>query len=94
MNHSTSERVLAYYAVACLIGLLCITGCQQQQKTFKHFVSGVTGLKRHVTLYDASGVVIREWTGLFMVEMNGSVATFIDNGKEVKIAGTYIIEEI
>jgi hypothetical protein len=88
-------------ALGSLVGLtlivvaLTLSGCTQgQQKGWKHFVSGMKGLPRIITLYSAEGKVIRTWEGNnIMVEMEGSVASFILDGKEYKIAGTYIVEE-
>jgi hypothetical protein len=79
-----------------LVFLGLISGCtEDQRKDLKHTKSGLIGLKRSITLYDCSGKPIRSWQGRFKVELNGGVAAFIDDdGNEVKVAGTFIIEEI
>ncbi|MGA1825675.1 MAG: hypothetical protein ACMUIP_13535 [bacterium] len=76
-----------------LFSSLCYIGCEGCMKGCKHFKSETIGLKRKVTLYACDGTPIKTWEGRFMVELNGSTAAWIDNGKEVKIAGTFIIEE-
>lgn len=74
--------------------LLFLCGCEDIQKDMKHNQSSWLGLNRTVTLYATSGEVIKVWKGKFKVEIEGSVASFItDTDKEIKILGTYIIEE-
>jgi hypothetical protein len=63
------------------------------QKDIKHSQSSWFGLSRKVTLYSANGTIIREWEGRFKVESTYSGACFIIDGKEIKISGTYIVEE-
>jgi hypothetical protein len=77
------------------LSLLFVVGCtEDQRKELKHVKSGLIGLDRIVTLYDCAGNPIRKWEGRFKVEMTGGVATFIDDdGNEVKVSGTYVIEE-
>lgn len=82
-----------------IIGLvflaLSLSGCQDCKKEFRHMHSSFTGLNRRVTLYAVDGSVIRTWEGQFMVENDGPVASFIDDdNNEIKIAGTFVIEEI
>ncbi len=71
-------------------------GCtQKQKKELKHFKSNLIGLKREVILYDANGHVIKTWRGRFKIEINGAFISFIDsNGKEVKVSGTIIVQEL
>ena len=70
------------------------SGCtENSQKEWKHRQSDLVGLNRIVTLYDGQGRVIKQWEGRFKVEIDGTTASFIVNGKEVKISGTFIIEE-
>ena len=74
--------------------ILCFTGCEKLTKNVKHFQSGLTGLNRRITLYGCDGHAIQSWEGKFMVELNGPTASWIsDNNKEVKISGTFVIEE-
>lgn len=78
-----------------LIGLMIIlTSCASLQKSCRHTQSNIVGLNRIVTLYDVNGKIIKTWEGKFKVEISGGTASFIDeNNKEVKISGTYVIEE-
>lgn len=79
--------------------LLCfciLAGCtEDQRKGLKHTKSSLVGLKRAITLFDCNGKPIRSWQGRFKVEISGGTAAFIDDdGNEIKISGTYIIEEL
>ncbi len=80
----------------CTLVLLSVTGCTEgQRKDLKHFKSDVIGLKRRVTLFDNNGRPIRTWEGRFKVEIIGGFASFIDDsGKDVKVSGIVVIEEI
>ena len=70
-------------------------GCEKMSKNVKHFQSGFTGLNRRITLYGCDGMAVRTWEGKFMIELNGSTASWIDdNNKEVKISGTFVVEEL
>ncbi len=86
--------------VMCLILLsffmISLSGCtERQRKNLKHFKSDIIGLKRRVTLYDCSGKVIRTWEGRFKIEVQGSYISFIDdNGKDIKLSGTIVVEEL
>ncbi|MGA1871631.1 MAG: hypothetical protein ACMUJM_24145 [bacterium] len=82
------------FILLLLIFSLSIIGCEGCMKGCKHFKSETIGLKRRVTLYACDGTVIKTWEGRFMVELSGSTAAWIEDGKEVKIAGTFIIEEL
>jgi hypothetical protein len=75
--------------VAC-IGLWNLEGCQQ---TRSHMTSSVIGLDRVVTLYANDGSVIKQYKGRFQVEVVGSTARFIADGRAVTISGTFLIEE-
>lgn len=88
------KKLLIVGATIALLG--GIAGCEDAQKTIKHLKSSTVGLNRTVTLYAADGRVIKSWNGKFMVELveGSSVAAFItDDGREIKISGTYIVEE-
>ena len=66
----------------------------KQEKSIKHFKSDIIGIKRKVTLYDCNGNVIRNWEGRFKIEIQGSYISFIDdNGKDIKVSGTLVVEE-
>jgi hypothetical protein len=53
------------------------------------------GLKRQVTLYDCNGNTIRSWQGRFKIEIQGSYLSFIDDdGNEVKVSGTVVVQEM
>ena len=81
--------------VALIVSVtLLASGCQSAKKQWRHTISSVSGLDRTVRLYSADGKEIKEWTGKFMVELEGGVASWLNaDGKEVKISGTYIIEQ-
>lgn len=89
------KRTLFLSLALCLLVAL-LAGCtEDQRKNLKHMKSGLIGLKRVVTLYNCNGDPIRTWRGRFKVEIAGGVATFIDDdGREIKLAGTYVIEEV
>ena len=77
-----------------LVVILCMFGCERLTKNAKHLQSGFTGLNRRITLYGCDGAIIQSWQGKFMVELNGPTASWInDDNKEVKISGTFVIEE-
>jgi len=75
-----------------LFGVLLFNtpGCQN---TISHMKSSVVGLNREITLYNASGNIIKQWTTDAKVEDAGGSCRFIFNGKVVTISGTFIIEE-
>ena len=78
-----------------IVLILTFLGCERMTKNVKHLQSGWTGLNRRVTLYGCDGHVIQSWEGKFMIELNGASASWIDdNNKEVKISGTFVVEEI
>ncbi len=91
------KRLLAVI-VAALVLLVSagMTGCtERQRKQIKHFKSDIIGLKRRVTLYDMNGRPIRTWEGRFKIEIVGNYLSFIDdNGKDVKVSGTVVVEEL
>jgi hypothetical protein len=76
--------------------LACAPGCtERQRKDIKHFKSDLVGLKRRVTLYDCNGQVLKTWEGRFKVEIQGSYLAFIDDhGKDIKVSGTVLVEEL
>ncbi len=78
------------------MSILFMAGCtERQRKNIKHLKSDIIGLKRQVTLYDCSGNVIKTWKGRFKIEVQGSYISFIDdNGKDVKVSGTVVVEEL
>ncbi len=73
-----------------------LSGCtEKQRKEIKHLKSDLIGLKRIVILYDNNGKVIKTWKGRFKIEIQGCFLSFIDdNGKEVKISGTIVVQEL
>ena len=78
-----------------LLGLVVVfmSGCGVQTN-LKHLKSNIIGLDRVVTLYSATGEVLKTWNGRYKVEDNGGSISFIHNGKTVKLSGTYTVEEI
>jgi len=82
--------------ILALLMLFCLSGCtERQRKNLKHLKSDIIGLKRRVTLYDCNGKVIKQWQGRFKIEVQGSYISFIDDdGKDIKISGTVVVEEL
>ncbi len=82
--------------VLALFLLFFVSSCtERQRKNLKHLKSDIIGLKRKVTLYDCNGRVIREWKGRFKIEVQGSYISFIDDdGKDIKVSGTVVVEEL
>ena len=71
-----------------------LSGCGELSNDVKHIKSTWVGLNRHITLFDANGKAIREWDTKAQVEDRGGSCFFLDaNGKAIRIAGTYLIEE-
>ncbi len=92
---SISKKLQLLIFVLILLIFLFIGCTQKQKKELKHFKSNLIGLKRKVILYDANGHVIKTWRGRFKIEINGAFISFIDsNGKEVKVSGTIIVQEL
>jgi len=98
MMKSNKGRVIRYFCLLILVmflmtGLMACT--ERQRKQIKHFKSDIIGLKRRVTLYDCNGNPIRTWEGRFKIEIFGSYLSFIDdNGKDIKVSGTVVVEEL
>lgn len=83
-------------AVIMISACMCLTSCtERQRKNLKHMKSDIIGLKRRIVLYDCSGKAIRQWEGRFKVETIGSYVSFIDDdGKDIKVSGTVVVEEL
>ncbi len=97
MTKNWGKKVAALLIIVCMAALIfSLTGCtERQRKNLKHFKSDIIGLKRRVTLYDCSGKVIRTWEGRFKIEVQGAYISFIDdNGKDIKLSGTIVVEEL
>ena len=81
--------------IIIVLSMLVLFSCERFDKKVKHFKSGISGLDRKITLYTCNGEIIQTWEGNFMIELIGNSASWIDdNNKEVKISGTFIIEEL
>ena len=75
--------------------LFMFSSCERISKRAKHIQSDLVGLNRRVTLFSDNGNIIKVWEGKFRLELVGSTASWIDaDNKEVKISGTFIIEEL
>ena len=97
MKMTCKQSFKGFVVVLLLLGLTTVFwGCtERQRKNLKHFKSDIIGLKRKVILYDAQGKVIRQWQGRFKIEVQGSFISFIDdNGKDIKVSGTVVVEEL
>ena len=93
MTINLKKQVLIILFIFCAIFIFSCT--EKQRKELKHFKSDIIGLKRVVTLYDCNGKIIKQWKGRFKIEIQGGFISFIDdNGKEVKISGTIIVQEL
>ncbi len=88
-----SVFAIVLFLIACLV---LIGGCtERQRKNIKHLKSDIIGLKRQVTLYDCNGNVIKTWKGRFKIEVQGSYISFIDDdGKDIKVSGIVVVEEL
>ena len=81
--------------VIIVLSILVLFSCEKWEKEVKHIKSDLSGLNRKITLFDCDGDVIRSWEGHFRIELIGNSASWIDNNnKDVKISGTFIIEEL
>ena len=81
--------------IIIVLSILFLFSCERFDKKVKHFKSGLSGLDRKITLYTCDGEIIKTWEGNFMIELVGNSASWIDdNNKEMKISGTFIIEEL
>ncbi len=88
-------RLLLAVGVLMLFSLMLSSCTERQRKNLKHMKSDIIGLKRKITLYDCNGKVIRQWEGRFKVETIGAYVSFIDDdGKDIKISGTVVVEEL
>lgn len=92
------KRILQPITPVLLLAFILagVSACtESQRKEIKHIKSDLIGLKRKITLYDANGGVIRTWEGRFKIEIQGAYIAFIDDqGKEIKLSGTVVVEEI
>ena len=72
---------------------LSLTACGQIDTAINDFKSSTGLLERDVTLYANDGHVIKQWKTSNQIEYVGPVAQFIDdNGTNVRISGTFLIE--
>ena len=94
LGFSLIELIIVVVIILMLSSfVLSLGGCQSLKAQFKHIVSGAVGLDRTVTLYNFSGEPMKQWKGRFQIETIDGIASFIVDGKQVKISGIYIIEE-
>jgi hypothetical protein len=68
--------------------LLLLSACQTCQRQIKY------ASWRKITLYSADGKIIKEWNTQGEVETSGSTAAWLQDGKDIKISGTFVIEEL
>jgi hypothetical protein len=85
-----------FLLLAVLLLTVCLVACtEKQQKDIKHLKSDLIGLKRTVTLYDCNGEILKVWEGRFKIEVQGAYLSFIDErGKDIKVSGTVVVEEL
>jgi hypothetical protein len=80
--------------LAVVIGLGMLASCNGCRQDFKRIKSTSVGIERTVTLFDASGKVIKVWQIDSTYQSSGTGINFIDkNEKFVAINGTFIVEE-
>ena len=79
-----------FLAAIFLFGVGCT---ERQRQDYSHWKSDLIGLKRTVTLYANNGQPIKTWKGRYKVEVSNGIARFMDDGRAVMIAGTFVIEE-
>lgn len=61
----------------------------------KEFRASTSGIHKRITLYANDGHVLREWVTTTDTDDKGGTCFFLDkDGKYVRIAGTFVIEEI
>lgn len=73
---------------------MTLVGCEDLGKTLKHTRSSLIGLHRKVTIYSSNGEPIKSWEGQFKVGEGTALSFITDEGKEVKVTGTVIVEEL
>lgn len=74
--------------------LLALPGCGYAQQTWSHFKSSMFTLPRTVTLYSATGEVLKKWQVSSKVEDGGGSCRFLlPDGRAVIISGTYVVEQ-
>lgn len=75
--------------------LLFLLGCQAVRKEAYHWRAGMVGLPRQVTLFSCSGDTLGVWRGRFMVEVDSGVVSWIgEDGRERKVTGTVVVEQM
>jgi len=97
MKFFSNRRTFVLLAALLILFMaLSLTSCtERQRKNLKHMKSDIIGLNRKITLYDCSGKVIRQWEGRFKVETVGAYVSFIDDdGRDIKVSGTVVVEEL
>lgn len=92
--NSTDVKIGFGAAIACAVGVFLMTSCNSCRQDIKSLKSRTSGLSRTVTLFDASGKVIRTWNITSTYRPSGTGIDFIDeHEKFVAINGTFIVEE-
>lgn len=82
------------YFCVLIVVLLSISGCEGCRQLGSHLKSATIGINREITLYSCDGKIIQKWeTDRVNVEVQGSSARFIHNGKVITISGTFTIIE-
>jgi hypothetical protein len=70
-----------------------MSGCAGAELMGSQFVGSTAGINRRITLYSATGNVIRTYEGRFAIDSEGGEVDFIVDGKRITLNGTYIVEE-
>lgn len=80
--------------VLAVIAVALLASCNACRQDFKRIKSTSVGIERTITLFDASGKVIKVWNIDSTYKTAGTGIDFLDkNGKFVAINGTFIVEE-
>ena len=82
--------------ISALLGVQVLhSGCAGCANTWKEFHASTTGLHKKITLFSNDGKVLREWTTTTDTNDKGGSCMFLDkDGRYVRIAGTFVVEEL
>lgn len=80
-------------ALLVLFAVVALSACGRVENTWTSLKSYTGFINRTVTLYTASGQVLKTWATNNEIEYEGPAAKFVDkDGNTVRISGTFIVE--